>query len=159
MPANTTWAADMQQLIHDSIPLAAAMKLRVLELSANAIRMEAPVAQANINVHGTAFAGSIYSTCALSAWGLVHNRLHRENISAEVVLAHAEISYRQPIKATIRSTCRLDEEAWHEFQLRLLKKGRARIELQIIVEEAEEIMATMTARIAARVSLQQPVDG
>ena len=93
MGDNNKQAILLQQLIYDTIALGKAMKLQVTHLTSNAISIEAPVANANINIHGTAFAGSIYSICALSAWGLVHMRLLREDISAEVVIAQANIRY------------------------------------------------------------------
>ena len=86
----------LETLIYETIPLGKAMKLRVTQLSTNGICIEAPVADTNVNIHNTAFAGSIYSICALSAWSLIQNRLLVENISADVVLAQAEIQYLLP---------------------------------------------------------------
>ena len=91
----------LEQLIHSTIPLGKIMGLQVTHLTDNVIKLEAPVADNNINIHGTAFAGSIYSMCALTAWGFMHMRLLNENINADVVIARGEIRYISPIKEKI----------------------------------------------------------
>ena len=142
----------LEELIYQTIPLGKAMKLKVTQLTNNTICIEAPVSDANANIHNTAFAGSIYSLCALSAWGFVHARLLVENISAEVVLAQAEIRYLLPITENIKVSCSIDEQAFIAFQNRLLEKGRARINMTAIVQENDEIQATLEASVSAKIT-------
>ena len=52
-------AAHLQQLIYDTIALGSAMQLQVKQLDNNLAILEAPVREANFNIHDTAFAGSI----------------------------------------------------------------------------------------------------
>ena len=142
----------LQQVIYDTIPLGKAMKLQVVHLGSNTICIEAPVADVNINIHNTAFAGSIYSICALTAWGFMYNRLQVENISADVVIAQAEIRYLLPIKECIRASCSVNEEACNEFQNRLLQKGKARLAVTVHAQEAEQLQATLDASVAVKIT-------
>lgn len=142
----------LQQVIYETIPLAKAMKLQVVHLGSNTICIEAPVADVNINIHNTAFAGSIYSICALSAWGFMYNRLQVENISADVVIAQAEIRYLLPIKKCIRASCTVDEQHYQDFQKCLLDKGKARLALAVHAQEAEQLQATLDASVAVKIT-------
>lgn len=151
MPDNNEQAKRLEQTIYDTIALGKAMKLRVSELTANTISIEAPVANANFNIHGTAFAGSIYSICALAAWGLVHTRVQSEDISAEVVLARAEIEYLLPIDENIRATGSINEDDYREFHKRLLQKGKASISLSVSAQEGDEVQARLDARVAVKI--------
>ncbi len=152
IPDKNKQARQLQQLIYDSIALGKAMELEVTHLSSNTISIEAPVANANINIHGTAFAGSIYSVCALSAWGLVHMRLLREDISASVVIAQAEIRYLHPVNNRIRTNCEMDQQDFQNFQNRLLEKGKASVSLTVTARESDQVQAILDARVVVKLS-------
>jgi thioesterase domain-containing protein len=142
----------LQQVIYETIPLAKAMQLRVVKLGTNSIRIEAPVADANINIHSTAFAGSIYSICALSAWGFMYHRLQLEKISADVVIAEARIRYLLPVKECIRASCTIDEQPYQDFQKRLLDKGKARLAVAVNVRENDQLQASLDASVAVKIT-------
>ncbi len=145
-------AMQLQQVIYDTIALGSAMQLKVKQLDNNLAILEAPVSEANFNIHDTAFAGSIYSLSALTAWGLVHMRLLEEGHRADVVIARAEIAYRRPVYDNIRTNCQLDEKDYQDFLVKLLDKGKARIEVQVEVREAEERQALLDANVAVNLS-------
>ncbi|MEW8321818.1 MAG: YiiD C-terminal domain-containing protein [Candidatus Thiodiazotropha taylori] len=75
----------------------------------------------NHNVHGTAFAGSLYAIAALSAWGLVQSRLPE---GAELVMARGEIDYRQPVIGDIVAHCNIDRETFDRFSRRSATEGQ-----------------------------------
>ncbi|MET0090777.1 MAG: YiiD C-terminal domain-containing protein [Candidatus Thiodiazotropha sp.] len=79
--------AELEQRIREGIPLAAQMDFRVLSLTDHSIRVRGD-AEENVNVHGTAFAGSLYAVATLAAWGLVRSRLPD---GADLVMAEAKI--------------------------------------------------------------------
>ena len=58
-------ALALQHKIHESIPLSEAMQFSIASLSRESILVTAPLAP-NVNIHGTGFAGSIYSLAVLS---------------------------------------------------------------------------------------------
>ncbi|NKB35788.1 MAG: DUF4442 domain-containing protein [Gammaproteobacteria bacterium] len=148
MENDSRMAVQLQKIIYDTIPLGKASQLQVAELNANSIRIEAPVPGINSNIHNTAFAGSIYSACALTAWGLVHNRLLQEEIKAEVVIAQAEIKYEKPILKNIIAHAHLEETGFLEFKNKLLKKGKARLSVTVKASEDDTIQAQLDANIA-----------
>jgi thioesterase domain-containing protein len=55
--------------------------------------------QGNTNIHGTAFAGSLYSLAALCAWYVIIIRMRAKGLADcyTVVLKSAEISYLRPV--------------------------------------------------------------
>jgi len=90
----------------------------------------------NTNVHGTAFAGSLYSLCVLSAWYtlVIHlrNPLGDNSLdNATVVVKSSEIQYKKPLwniedNQMIVATSFLasGEEAWKGFLKQLHEKGK-----------------------------------
>ena len=150
---STDTARELQELIYETIALGSAMQLEVRQLDGNSAALVAPVRGANFNIHDTAFAGSIYSLCALTAWGLVHMRLLKEDLEADVVIARAEISYRLPVYENIQTYCQLDEKAYREFHTQLLEHGKARIDARVEVKEEEKLQAALDANVAVRLIL------
>ena len=138
----------LEQLIHNTIPLGKFMGLQVLDLTDNLIKLEAPVADNNINIHGTGFAGSIYSMCALTAWGFMHMRVLKENITADVVIARGEIRYLSPVKEKITCECDVEENHYNEFHQRMLKQGKASIPVAVNVLEGVHLRAVLEARMS-----------
>lgn len=51
----------------------------------------------NINLHGTMFAGSIYTLATLTGWGMVYLQLKKMGLSGDIVLADANIKYLKPL--------------------------------------------------------------
>ena len=150
MQNNKEAALQLEKLIHNTIPLGKAMGLHVIELTDNFINLQAPVANNNINIHGTAFAGSIYSMCVLTAWGFVHMRLLKESIEADVVVAQAEIRYLKPINEKIFCRSEVKEEDYTEFNQRLLATGKASITAIVYAVEDENEKAVLEARVVVR---------
>jgi thioesterase domain-containing protein len=145
-------ALQLEQLIHLNIPLARTMSLHVNQISNNAICLEAAVADNNINIHGTAFAGSIYSACVLSAWAFTHQRLSNEHVSADVVVAKAEIRYLSPINEMIRCESGLDEEVYKDFQQTLVKNGKSSVTMTVEAKEDGKVKAILEAKVVAIVT-------
>ena len=67
-------ADQLESEIRQGIPLAEQMAFRISELSPNAIKVVGG-GRENVNVHGTAFAGSLYAVSTLALWGLIRARL------------------------------------------------------------------------------------
>jgi len=92
---------ELEQRIRQGIPLSVQMDFRVLDLNRNSIRVRGG-GQENINVHGTAFAGSLYTVCTLAAWGLITSRLPED---ASLVMAEGKIRYRKPVVGDLLASC------------------------------------------------------
>lgn len=95
-------------LLHDTwrsgIPLTEAMNLAPLRFADETLTVAAELAP-NVNVHGTAFAGSLYAVAALAGWGLIQLALRRAGIDGSIVIAEGRIRYLLPVRARIVATC------------------------------------------------------
>lgn len=138
-------ADQLESEIRRGIPLAAQMAFRVSELSPNTIRV-AGGGRENINVHGTAFAGSLYTVATLALWGLIRARLPD---NATLVLAEAKIRYRKPVVGDLLAHCEIDTVDMEGFLQRLHKRGRARLDAKVEIacetDTAVEYQGTMYA--------------
>ena len=65
---------DLQAIWYQQIPLSKAMDMRIVDFADNTLTCCASLAP-NVNVHGTAFAGSLYAVQALTGWGMMHLQL------------------------------------------------------------------------------------
>ena len=59
--------AALETYLHDHIPLSRAMAVRVVTSAPGHVELAAPL-EPNINVHGTAFGGSVSTLGVLAAW-------------------------------------------------------------------------------------------
>ncbi len=137
----------LQQLITATIPLSEFMQFEISELTESRIRTRAPL-QSNIKVHGTAFAGSLYSLAMLTAWAMLTHCLQQQAIDAELVAARAEIKYRKPVSGQIDCQALLQPEQIEAFIQRLRLKGRAGMEVEVVVgDSAVNMTALMVATL------------
>lgn len=140
---------ELQQVWRTGIPLAAAMAIEVLDFTDDRLRIQAPLAP-NINVHGSAFAGSLYGVCALAGWGLLWLKLRQHSLAGHIVLAEAHINYASPVLETICCECAFDP-AQHDRQLeRFASAGRAVFELECCVPGPASPAVRFAGRYAIR---------
>ncbi|WP_158278865.1 YiiD C-terminal domain-containing protein [Leucothrix arctica] len=132
-------AESLTQLIHESIPLSEAMHFNIEVLADQSITVVAPLTP-NINVHGTGFAGSLYSLAALSAWALTTHLINQAGLKADVVMASAEIRYRRPIQSEIRCQCECMPVVSLTFIKHLKRKGRARLSLMVELGDNADVV-------------------
>lgn len=88
--------AQLNRLWHQTIPITAQMGIRALSYDGTTLVTCADLA-ANRNLHGTMFAGSIYSHATLTGWGRVWLALQEHNLDGDIVLAQGAIHYRKPV--------------------------------------------------------------
>lgn len=136
---------DLEALWRDGIPLANAMQLTIERGSADELVVAADL-EPNINVHGTAFAGSLYAIAALAGWGLVWLGLRGAGVAGDIVLARGEIDYRRPVRSRI--VCRA---AWapsepQAFLRELAGSGRADVAVACTIGRADRAEARYTGR-------------
>jgi len=130
-------ATTLQEKIHHAIPLSEAMGYHIIELSSSNIIVEGPL-EPNVNIHGTGFAGSIYSLATLSAWSLVTHVLAEQAIEAELVIVSADIKYLAPVKGAIQCQCQLSDKKIQSFIDELEIRKGARLEIEVSVGQLPE---------------------
>lgn len=139
-------AFTLQQHIHSGIPITRAMDLRVLDLSRQHIWVGANGGR-NINVHGTAFAGSIYTVCAMAAWGLVYANLPA---GVDLVLASGKIQYRRPVVGDITAHAMLAPTDRLNFLQRLQDRRKSSLLVDVEVHHADQLAVLFRAKLDAR---------
>lgn len=125
-------ATALQQKIRRAIPLSDAMQFSIRDLSLNAIRVTAPL-EPNINIHGTGFAGSIYSLGVLTGWTLCTHIMDELGIEAELVVARAEIRYRAPVNGELECSCACSAAQRESFRQGVAAVGKGKLVLDIEV--------------------------
>ena len=139
-------AQHLQQTIRSTIPLSQHMGYSISTLTESSIHVSAPL-ENNVNIHGTAFAGSIYSIATLTAWALVYHILQTHQPNATLVLGEGQIKYRAPIKGDLQCNADISNDERLEFLSALLDKGRSRLIVKVNINDAaywEGKLAAMT---------------
>ena len=127
-----TAAQALEQKIREAIPLSTAMQFSIKLLNQGEIQVSAPL-EPNINVHGTGFAGSIYSAAILTGWALCTHVMDELELDGDLVVAKAEISYRAPVTSALECRCRVSAQQRDSFARGLLESGKGKLSLEVEV--------------------------
>ena len=130
----------LERYLHEQIPLAAAMGVRVRMATAERVQLAAPLAP-NLNHNETVFGGSAAALAILSCWTLLHLRIASAGLRARLVIQRSTMEYEQPIPGDFDAVCRFgDEVAWARFRSTLVRRGRARLTLAAhLVYDAQRV--------------------
>jgi thioesterase domain-containing protein len=139
----------LEQTLYAEVPLTAQMGMRVESHGDNELMLHADFAP-NINIHGTAFGGSLYSICALTCWGMLHLKFDEAGIDAHSVIGQANIVYLKPVRGDIKASCRLpDDGMFDEFMQKLGQGSKARIELKAEIHTEDGLAVVFTGSYSA----------
>ncbi len=139
---------DIENFLHEQIPLARAMQVRVERFGSEQLTLTAPLA-ANHNHLGTAFGGSLAALVMLAGYGLLW--LELEDREAHIVISESTLKFRRPVRAIIRATCRRPDEAtMAAFKADFAAKGKGSIRLEVVIEEAAQIAVEFAGTYVAR---------
>jgi len=142
--------AELERTWHDEIPISKAMGIRVGEFANDRLVVRARL-EPNINVHGTAFAGSLYAIAALCGWGMTWLQLRTHAIDGSIVIADGRIHYERPVKSEIVATCRFAADEHAEVLARLKSDGKARFPLECLIDTHGEVAARFGGDYAVRI--------
>lgn len=118
---------ELEQYLHDHIPLSKAMQVSVLDVQPDYVTLSAPLPP-NINHRDTVFGGSAAAVAVLAAWSLVHTRLVAAALPSRLVIQRNTMRFAMPITGTFTARSFFpDEQLWERFTLMLKRKGKARI--------------------------------
>lgn len=145
-------AASFTQFLHQHIAPSQLLAMTVQRISATDAILTAPVAGPNINIHHTAFAGSIYSVCTLAGWSLAHHRLCLAGINADVVMGTAEITYKAPINEAIEARISVGEADMQQWIDKLTAKGKGAVAARVEAIEDGEVKAVLAGKLVGIVS-------
>jgi thioesterase domain-containing protein len=128
-----TLAKELESTWHRDIPLAAALGVEVASYTDDELVVRAALAP-NVNMHGTAFAGSLYSICALTGWGMIWLKLRDRALAGHIVLAEARIRYRRAVDESIVCRCRFDAALAQQSFEQLETTGRGFFPLACVID-------------------------
>lgn len=128
--------ADLTRHFHTKIPISRDLGLRVVEVSDQHAKLEAPLAP-NLNHVQTAFGGSLYAAAALSCYALFQAlAASAGGFSDELVIQEGRIRYLAPVARDFEVEARLQSpDQARQFIEALRRHGKARLELTAEIRE------------------------
>jgi thioesterase domain-containing protein len=142
-------AQDIQQYLHEHIPLSQHLGARVLAAGFDAVHLVAPLGP-NLNHRGTVFGGSLSALAILSGWTWLFVNLRDTGFDGRIVIQSNTMDYLAPAEGEFTARCRApSEERWLHFRGMLGERGRARIELDADVTVGATLVATFHGRYVA----------
>jgi thioesterase domain-containing protein len=141
--------SELQQYLHDHIPLSLAMQVSVVISSSESVTLRAPLAP-NINHRETVFGGSASALAILAAWSLLHIRLRQQATPFRLVIQRNTMEYLRPVAGDFTAVSALSEpESWSR-QLRMLeRKGAARFSVTAELQASGSIAGRFTGEFVA----------
>jgi thioesterase domain-containing protein len=130
--------AELQATWHADIPPAAAMAIAVAGYDGQTLAVRAPLAP-NRNVHGTAFAGSLFSVCVLTGWGATWLALRQRGLAGTIVVADSQIKYRKAVTGDIVCRCAAEPSAVAAALAEFPQSGRASLPLACTIETGDKL--------------------
>lgn len=132
------WCAELQSTWHETIPISEHMGIQLFQYTGKTLETRASLNK-NINVHGTMFAGSIFSLATLTGWGMIFLKLREKSLAGEIVLGDGNIHYHKPITMQPRALCNV-ESLDGKFEL-LNKDKKTCIKLQVNILDGDNPVA------------------
>ncbi|MCC2617172.1 bifunctional GNAT family N-acetyltransferase/hotdog fold thioesterase [Aestuariibacter halophilus] len=132
------WCQLLQETWHDTIPISEQMGIKLHQYSGSTLEVRASLNK-NINLHGTMFAGSIFSLATLTGWGMIFLKLKEKDLTGEIVLGDGDIHYHKPITQEPRAICNI-ETLDGKFSL-LERKKKSCIKLQVDILDGDTPVA------------------
>jgi thioesterase domain-containing protein len=140
---------ELEQYLHDHIPLSKAMEVSVVSIEEGAVMLRAPLAP-NINHRETVFGGSASALAILAAWSLLHTRLRREGIASRLVIQRNTMEYEHPIAGEFTARSSLEQpDGWSQFTRMLARKGKARVAVSSVLEHGGQVVGRLTGEFVA----------
>lgn len=141
--------AELEQYLHEHIPLSKAMAVSVVSIEEDAVTLQAPLGP-NINHRETVFGGSASALAILAAWSLLLVRLRAAGIAGRLVIQRNTMEYEQPIAGTFTARSSLPQPGrWHQFTQMLARKGRARITVSAVLEHKGQVVGRLSGDFVA----------
>jgi|KBSMisStandDraft_5_1062788.scaffolds.fasta_scaffold04476_5 thioesterase domain-containing protein len=142
---------EMEEFLHQQIPLTRAMRVRVEDEDSRGLTLSAPLDE-NHNHLGTAFGGSLAALMMLA--GYVFLWLELNNRDAHIVISKSRIKFRSPVRNMLRAVCaRPRPEDLERFRADFGAEGKARISLEVSIEHDGQTAAHLDGMYVALASI------
>lgn len=142
-------APSLAQYLHQQIPMSRVMQVEALEVTADSVRLSAPLAP-NVNHRATVFGGSASALAILAAWSLLHVRLRPSFPAVSIVIQRQSTSYNRPIQGAFSARAALAQpDEWPRFLRLLARRGKARISVASTLDYGGELVGQFTGDFVA----------
>lgn len=141
MADRTALCAELTATWHREIPIVSAMGMTVERYDGRSLTVRAPL-QPNRNVHGTTFAGSLYSACVLTGWGAVWLALREQDLHGVIYAAESSVKYRKGVDGDFLCSCTVDADALRAGIEAFRAAGRASFDLVCTIDNGDKRAVT-----------------
>ena len=141
---------DLERLWEKDFPLTRAMDISVASYAGHRLVTRAALPP-NTNTHGTAFAGSLYTVEALTAWSLLHLEILEAGLEASIIHASGRIDFYRTIEEDIVAQCDFTEHLQHIEEL--AQTGKTRLTLISEVYAGGETASRFSGNYTARLTI------
>ncbi|MBF7073843.1 YiiD C-terminal domain-containing protein [Glaciecola sp. MH2013] len=132
------WCSELQNTWHEKIPISEHMGIKLHQYTERTIETRASLNK-NINLHGSMFAGSIFSQATLTGWGMIFLQLKQKDLQGEIVLGDGNIHYHKPVTMRPRALCNIETV---KANFELLERGKkCPIELKVDIHDGDSAVA------------------
>lgn len=132
------WCAELQNTWHETIPITEQMGIKLYQYTGKTLEARASLNK-NINLHGTMFAGSIFSLATLTGWGLLFLQMKERGLTGDIVLGDGNVHYHKPVSRQPRAICNIESLSG---KFSLLEKGKkSRFDLQVQINDGNQAVA------------------
>lgn len=142
-------ASDLEMFLRKHVPLADAAEIKIDSYTGEQLVASAPLDK-NINDKGTAFGGSLYNLCVVSAWGMAHLKTGELGLEGDLVVAKGEISYLRPLREHLIATAKApDNEQLERVKLLYQDRGLASFYIDVtICDDQKQLCAEFRGKYA-----------
>lgn len=149
MPIRT--AIELQQVLHQRIPITRSMGITVETLTDDGLALKAPL-HINYNDKLTAFAGSLSAILTLSGWAMLYVLMDRLQKPARIAVFESSMTYFKPVTHDFLAVCRPPPSAAIEQLKRSLEtRQRGRIAMSSKIMDNDEPAVTFNGTYAVHV--------
>jgi thioesterase domain-containing protein len=139
----------LRDKLQQEIPIIKAMGVDIASYNGTTVCLSAPLSN-NINDKNVAFGGSLNAVATLAAWSLVYLKLNEANAICPIFIQKNTTHYLKPVTENFTAIASLVNPAdWDPFLTMLQKKGRARIEIQAVIQNGTDTALTFTGTYVA----------
>ena len=128
------WCKELQKTWTDTIPITEHMGIKLYQYTGRTLETRASLNK-NINIHGTMFAGSIFSLATLTGWGMIYLQLKERGLDGDIVLGDGDIHYHKPITMKPRAICNIEALSGNFNPLKNGEKARFELNVDILDDE------------------------
>ncbi len=137
------WCKELQDTWHEKIPITEHMGIKLYQYTERTIETRASLNK-NVNLHGSMFAGSIYSQATLTGWGMIFLQLKQKGLDGEIVLGDANIHYHKPITMRPRAICNIESV---RTKFAILERGKkCPVSLKVDILDGDQSVAEFSGQ-------------